>query len=57
MDDTLFGLLHVRGDAVRLDEGVGLLDVILLGILDELLLELLLVEVDRVVDRRNTNLD
>lgn len=57
LDDALFGLLHVRGDTVGLDERIRFLDVILLGVLDELLLELLLVEVDGVVNRRNTNFD
>lgn len=57
LDDTLFGLLHVRRDAVRLNESIGFLDVVLLGVLNELLLELLFIEVDGVVDRRHTNLD
>jgi hypothetical protein len=55
LDDALLSLLHVSGDTVGLDKGIGFLDVVLLGILNEMFLELLLVVGDGILSRSNTN--
>lgn len=55
LHDSLLGLLHVRRDAVGLDERVRFLLVVFTSLLDERVLEFLLIEDNWVLDRRHTN--